>query len=339
MQKKCGPVLVIFILILSMACILQSQQTDSMSLTLTPMSAELARTVTARIENVGGASNQLATAIAKATSNSAEIYATQTLLASLNDKSKMATATAIAPVVAELPRYGVKPGQGHVAWMQKPITIDLNGYQQYGYANDYSQVTAGNFVLVSDIKWYTYNSLSACGFMFRSNGDKNKPNQYMVFITRFATGYLAFAATMNGDIANVRTFYPKQQDKSFDWSNNATNRLAVVADGNAINVYTNGVLIGEIDTTQPPPSSLPAPPSIELPQGATLPPGLNDYQNQVDQYSQTINQLQAQLAAAQQNYAKSKPVLSNGLLGFLGISQSGQTICTFSNAWLFIIDS
>ena len=41
--------------------------------------------------------------------------------------------------------------------------------------------------MASDITWHTYNSLSACGFMFRSDGNKNKPNQYMVVITRYAT--------------------------------------------------------------------------------------------------------------------------------------------------------
>ena len=140
-------------------------------MTLTPLSAAVAGTATAQAANVGGAGDQLATAVAKATAQSADIYATETARASLNDASRLATATVIAPVVAELPRYGIDPGQGHVAWVHKPVTIDLNGYQQSGYANDYQQITAKDFVMAADITWYTFNSLSACGFMFRSNGD------------------------------------------------------------------------------------------------------------------------------------------------------------------------
>ncbi|MCJ7583303.1 MAG: hypothetical protein MUO30_00835 [Anaerolineales bacterium] len=337
MHKKCIPILIIFLLLLVVACSLGAKPQDSMSLTLTPLSAAVEGTATARVSNVGGTGDQLATAVAKATARSADIYATQTARASLNSESRMATATAIAPVVAELPRYSVDPTSGEVAWMHPPVTIDLNGYQQPGYANDYGQVTAKDFVLAADITWYTYNSLSACGFMFRSDGDQNKPNGYMVFITRFASGHLAFTATVDGDISNVRTYFPKDEDNSFSWFNNATNRLAIVARGTRIDVYTNGVLIGEVDTTQPPPSSLPSPPSLEPPEGAT-PEQLQDYQDQIDQNSQTVNLMQAQLAEANRNYAKNKAIFSDGLLGFLGVSQSGHTICTFDNAWLFLIE-
>ncbi len=61
--------------------------------------------------------------------------------------------------------------------------------------------------MAADITWHTFNSLSACGFMFRSNGNTNKPTQYMVIITRYATGYLAFTATVKGEMSNMRTIY------------------------------------------------------------------------------------------------------------------------------------
>jgi len=173
--------------------------------------------------------------------------------------------------------------------------------------------------------------------MFRSDGNKNKPNQYLVAITRYATGHLAFNALVNGELANVHTFYPSQEDKSFTWLNNGTNRLAIVAKGTLIDIYTNGVLIGEVDTTQPPDNSIPSGPSLVLPNNAT-PAQQQDYQNQIDQNQQTTQLLQAQLAVAHQNYAKNKAIFSDGLLGFVGVSQSGQTTCTFSNAWLFQIE-
>ncbi len=320
-----------------MACGLGAGQPNPMLLTLTPLSAAVAGTATAQNANVGGAGDQLATAIAKATAQSADIYATETARASLNSASKLATATVIAPAVAELPRYDIDPGQGYVAWVHKPVTIDLNGYQQSGFANDYQQVTAKDFVMAADITWYTFNSLSACGFMFRSNGNTNKPSQYMVVITRYATGYLAFTATVDGEISNMRTFYPYTNDKSFTWQNNATNRLAIVVHGALIDVYTNGVLIGEIDTTQPPPDSLQSPPSLEIPKNAT-PEQLQDYQNQIDQNSQNITLCRARCPMHRKNFAKNKPIFSEGLLGFVDVSQSGESKCTFSNGWLFILE-
>ncbi len=102
----------LFLLLFSLACGLGAQLEHPMDQTLTPLSAAVAGTATADAANVGGAGDELATAVAKATSQSADIYATETARASLNDVSKQATATVIAPAVAELPRYGIDPASG-----------------------------------------------------------------------------------------------------------------------------------------------------------------------------------------------------------------------------------
>jgi hypothetical protein len=308
-----------------------------MALTLTPLSAAVEGTATARGSDVGGVGDQLATAVALATARSADIYATETARASLNSESKLATATVIAPAIAELPRYGIDPGQGQVAWVHKPVTIDLNGYQQSGYANDYPAVTAKDFAMAADITWYTFNSLSACGFMFRSDGNTNKPSQYMVAITRYATGYMAFTATVDGEMSNMRTIYLAGQDKSFSWQNDATNRLAIVVRGKMINAYTNGVPVAQIDTTQPPPDNQQSPPSIQIPNNVT-PEQKQEYKNLIDQNAVNTDMVNGQMSSARQNFAKNKPIFSEGLLGFIGMSQSGDTTCTFSNGWLFIIE-
>jgi hypothetical protein len=337
MYKKSIPFLLAVLLLLSLACAFGSHPLTAMEMTLTPLNADVEGTATANASDVGGAGDQLATAVAKATAESAKIYATETALGSLNDSSKQATATVIAPAVAELPRYGIDPATGHVAWVHNPVTIELNGYQQSGYANDYQGITAKDFVMAADITWYTFNSLSACGFMFRSNGDANKPTQYMVVVTRYATGYLAFTATVNGEMSNMRTVYLAGPDPSFTWQNNATNRLAVVVRGKVIDAYTNGVKVAEIDTSQPPPDSMQSPPKIEIPENAT-PEQIQDYQNQIAANQQNLDIIQSQMGDARKNFAKNKPILTEGLLGYVGVSQSGQTTCTFSNGWLFIID-
>jgi hypothetical protein len=335
MQKKSVPSLLALILLLSLACSLGTPALDPMSQTLTPMNAAVEETLTARANEVGSAGDDLATAVVEATAKSQVIYTTQTARASLNDASRLATATVIAPVVAELPRYGVDASQGYVAWLHQPVEIALQGYQQMDFANDYPQITAKDFVIASDIQWNTKNSMSGCGFMFRSNGDRNNPSQYMVIITRFASGHAAFTALVDGEIANFHDFFPKTEDSSFSWKNDATNRLAVVAKGPMIYIYTNGVLVGEVDTTQPPPDMAMSPPSMDSIPGADQ---LDDYQDQVSQYGGATDIISGQLAAAKRNFAKTRPFLTDGLLGFLGLSQSGTMECMFSDSWLFILN-
>lgn len=320
-----------------LSCGTGSESIDSISKTLTPMSALVRETATARAMEAGGSGSDLATAIAKATEQAQGIYATQTARAELNEPSRLATTTAIAPVVAELPRYGVDPSDGYVAWIHSPVTIDLYGWQQTGYANDYPQITAKDFAMATDIKWETKNSVSGCGFMFRSDGNKNNPNQYTVIITRTAEGHMAFLALAKGEISNYREYFPLSYDKSFEWFNGSSNRLAIVARKNLIDLYTNGILIGQVDITQPPPDRAVKFPKIDIPPNV-LPNRVEQYREQAAQYETGNEQIAAQLGDAKKNFKKNQPFFYDGLLGFLGASQSGHMVCDFSNAWLFIIN-
>jgi hypothetical protein len=313
-----------------------SNAMKSIDETLTPMSASVLGTATARAENAGSG-DTLKTAEAVATQKSQVIYATQTARASLNEPARLATITAMAPVIAELPRYGIDISAGYVAWMHDPVTISLTGYMTNDYANDYPQITAADFVMASDITWNTQSSLSGCGFMFRSNGDQHEPDQYTVLITRTAGGYMAFLATAKGNFANFHYYYPKEVDKSFSWFNDAKNRLAVVARGNLIDMYTNGHLIGEVDTTKPPQTISLNMPTVNLTSGAT-PAQQQEYDNMTAEYSQAINMINAQLAQAQSNFMKGRAVYTDGLLGFIAMNQSGTMTCKFENAWLFILN-
>ena len=337
MQRKHLPLFGLLAILFILACGIGTTPLDPMSMTLTPMSALIRETVTARAIEENGSGAELATAVVKATEQAVGIYATQTARAALNEPSRLATSTAIAPVVAELPRYGVDPASGYVAWIHNPVTIDLDGYQQTGYANDYPLITAADFAMATDIKWNTRNSLSGCGFMFRSDGDRNKPSQYMIIITRTASGHLAFLAVIKGEISNYREYFPKTNDNSFSWFNDATNRLAIVARKNLIDVYTNGVYIGQIDVNQPPPDRKFEFPKMEIPSGLS-PAQLQMYTDQSNQYEAQNQQIEDQLGDAKKNFNKNHPFLDDGLLGFLGVSQDGRMICTFSNSWLFILN-
>ena len=316
------------------ACVPVPDHSTLLADTQAAMDLAVMQTITARASQQSGSGGDLATVYANATVLSGQA----TDQAATDEVAYQATATAIVPVLEELPKYGVSPLVGMVGWLQKPLTIDLNGYMQSGYANDFPEITASDFVLAADITWNTQAGSSACGYFFRSDGNKDAPNQFMVYMTRFANGMLFFSAMVDGNITNMQYYFPRPKDKAFQWLNDTTNRLVVVARGKLIDVYTNGVLVAEVDIAKPPPSTfaLPAYPQLPIDPSALQ---LQDYQQQVDQYSTTVNQIEANLVEAQQNYFNNKlATFTDGFLGYMGVSEYGHTMCTFSNAWLYLIN-
>jgi hypothetical protein len=306
------------------------------NLTLTALSAAVARTATAA-QGQDSSTDALATAQVKATQSSLEIQATQTARAGTRDEAQLATATVAAPIVAELPRYGLDSSSGRAGWLHDPITLEISGYHDFAYGNDHMQVTAADFVLAADITWDTQYGSSGCGFMFRSDGDEVKPNQYMVIASRFANGRVVFSALADGEIANIYDFYPKDNDRSFDWQNGTTNRLAVIARGPLIEIYTNGVKIGEIDTTQPP-KKPPTPPKPAEPADKSNQSAMEAYQTQLKEYQDILSQSQTSYNTALRNYSERPAVFEEGFLAMIAVSESGRTKCTFDKAWLWLLD-
>lgn len=311
-------------------------QSDSYNATLTVMSQAIAGTATAeRLSELNA--GELATAQAEATQQSQEISATQTAQLEGRDVTKLATATVAAPIIAELPKYGLDGSSGSVGWIHDPLTLEVSGYQQMIYGNDYMNITAKDFVLAADLTWNTQYGDSGCGFMFRSNGDQQKPDQYMLIATRFANGRVVFMALADGELANLRNIYPKEADRSFEWQNDTTNRLAIVARENLIEVYTNLVKIGEIDTTQPPKQPIlppkPPPPTDDM-DSATK----KIYEDQLEEYENIMEQSQQNFQVAKTNFQKGEAVFTDGFLSMLALTQGGQTMCQFDNAWLWLLE-
>lgn len=304
--------------------------------TLSELAAAVAQTATAA-KSASGSVDSLATAQVKGTQKSMEIAATQTARASSMDASAIAEATLAAPIIAELPQYGLDPSQGRAAWVQGPIKLEIDGYQQSTYGNDRMEVTAADFALAADVTWDTQYGSSGCGFMFRSNGDKEKINQYMVIATRFGGGHVIFTALADGEIANVHDFYAKSEDKSFAWENGSTNRFAIVARGTLIEIFSNYVKIGEVDTTQPP-SRLPSPPKPLQPLDTSNIPAMQAYEAQLQEYQDIIKQGESTYQLALKNYMTREAVFDEGFLAMLAASESGKTQCTFNDAWLWLIE-
>lgn len=304
--------------------------------TLTALSASIALTATSAGQDTGS-TGDLATAQAKATQSSLEIQATQTARAGTRDEAKLATATVAAQMIAELPRYGLDATSGRPGWMHDPLRLEITGYQDFAYGNDHTQITAANFALAADITWDTQYGSSGCGFMFRSDGDENQPNQYMLIASRFANGRVVFTALADGEIANIQDFYPKDSDRSFDWQNGTTNRLAVIARGPLIEIYTNGMKIGEVDTTQPP-KKPPSPPKPQPPADQGNQSVVEAYQTQLKEYEEILSQSQSSYNTALANYSNRPAVFEEGFLAMIALSESGRTVCQFDKAWLWLLE-
>jgi hypothetical protein len=339
-KNRSAPFVISLTLLSIFTILLQScgaaKESDSTNATVSAISRAIAGTATADQIKAANAGD-LATAQAEATQQSQKISVTQTAQLANRDETKLATATIVAPIIAELPSYGLSGSSGRVGWIHDPLTLEIRGYQQFTYGNDFLNVTAKNFVLAADVTWNTQYGDSGCGFMFRSNGDKQKPNQYMVIATRFAEGHVIFTALADGELANMHDFFPKTEDRSFDWQNDTTNRIAIVAQGNLIEIYTNLIKIGEIDVTQPPkPVSMPTAP---LPPADNASSEVKDfYEEQLAVYQQISQQAQQNFQIANANYQKSKPVFTDGFLSMLAFTQGGQTQCKFDNAWLWLLE-
>jgi hypothetical protein len=311
-------------------------QSDASDATSTAIIQAISGTATAESADASSA-DDLATAQAEATLQSQDISATQTAQLAGRDDTQLATATVAAPVVAELPKYGLDASSGKVGWIHDPLTLEVSGYQQMTYGNDFMNITASNFVLAADLTWDTQYGDSGCGFMFRSNGDQQNPDAYMVIATRFANGRVVFMALADGELANLRHFYPKEADRSFEWRNGTTNRIAIVARDNLIEVYTNLVKIGEIDTTQPPKQPIlpprPEPPVDQLDQAAQ-----KAYEDQLEQYEDIVQQSQANFQVAKTNFEEGNSIFTDGFISMLALTQGGRTMCQFDKAWLWLLE-
>jgi len=299
---------------------------SSEAATLEAISASVRGTATVEAAAALNPNAPVETAQAEATARSQSSEATQAAQEALSDEARAATATAFAPFAADLPKYGVDPSQGRPGWIHPPVTLEIDGYLQYDYLNQFVATVARDFVISSDITWNTQYGTSGCGFVLRSNGDKNALDQYMAIVTRGASGHVAFTTMSDGDIVSGRDIYAYGKDPNFNWGNNVTNRLTVVGRGLMFSVYSNDTLIGEVDPTAP--VTLPGiPPAPKVPGvGGVVDPNA------------VATQITADYQARQREAANAEKAFDRGFVALVVLSESGRSLCTFNNTWLWLIE-
>lgn len=190
------------------------------------------------------ASGSLQTAEAEATARSEGLDATQAAQVAQTAEAAEATTTALEPIIAELPTYGVDPSEGEPGWIHPPVTLTADGPNQAESANRFLATVVGDFVISADITWDT-TSLAFCGFAVRSDGNEDAPNQYLITITRTGNGTLTFITQEDGAFFYREGITANVMDPTFQWQNGTTNRLTVVGRGDTFTMYTNGRRVTE----------------------------------------------------------------------------------------------
>lgn len=295
----------------------------------------IAMTATAAAGDAFDSGANLLTAQAEATNSALNISMSQTAEAGLSEEARAATATAVAPILAELPTYGVDPGEGHVAWIHPPETLQIEGYLQFDYANRFIGTIATDFVVSADITWNTSYGSSGCGFVLRSDGNKDALSQYIAIATRGGNGRVIFSSMDKGAVKNVIDNYAYGIDPLFDWRNETTNRITIVARDDLFRIYTNGTYIGEVTTGKPPVLVLPLAPA--QPAADASDEELSAFDKELEEYDDIVAQAKQKFQQNLVIFQQDTPYFERGFVAMVALSESGTTICSFDNAWLFIM--
>lgn len=338
MKSKTRMVSALLVLIgIQSACGLGGNSVGPREATVEAISAEVRGTATAKAAGALNPEAAIEAAAAEATARSQALDATQAAQAAIGDEARAATATAFAPFIADLPKYGVDPERGRPGWIHPPVTLEVDGYMEYDYVNQFLATVARDFVVSADITWNTQYGTSGCGFVLRSDGNKNALSQYLTIATRGASGHVLFATMSEGKVVGGRDLYAYGIDPNFDWQNNATNRLTVVGRGNTFTIYTNDTLIGEIDPGQP--VRLPGiPPAPQQPPDTGDVEAMNLFRKQQAEQQAVATQITADYQARQREAGEAEKYFERGFVAMVVLSESGRSECTFENTWLWLIE-
>ncbi len=266
----------------------------------------------------------------------ASLLGTQAAQLNLSPEDQAATASAVAPILGELPTYDVDPNSGQVAWIHPPVSMEVQGFMQFDYVNYYISTLAQDFVISADITWDAIGSESSCGFVMRSDGNEDAMNTYLATISRVASGHFIFLTMANGEIVTGQDIYAGEVDPSFDWQNGATNRLTVVGRGNHFWIYTNGTLIGDVDPSAEP--KLVLPPEPKPPEDTSNAELMAAYLLKKAQFDDEVRQVKAEYNARRNALQNADTTFDRGFMALVALSRAGaKATCQFDNAWLWLI--
>jgi hypothetical protein len=149
-------------------------------------------------------------------------------------------------VIGELPLYNIDPTQGGPALGHPPVTLTLDGAQPVALTTEFRTVIVQDFALAADITPNVQSGSAGCGFALRAGTGEN-PIQYVVIPGPPGSGQILLQTWQGGIPLEDETlsFNAADLDPAFTEANDAANRLAVVAQGQTLTLYSNGTRLGE----------------------------------------------------------------------------------------------
>ena len=189
----------------------------------------------------------VSTAQAQATLLSQSASQTREAQATVQTGELAATEAAFAPIQQEIQSYGIDTSQGRLAWTHPPLTLFVEGFQQFDYDVEYVTV-AGDFLVAADITWNTQFGSTGCGYVVRSDADEEAGNRYFIIGSRGGSGRILFGVQLDGNLVldDSVDIFANGIDPLFEWQNDTTNRIVVIGRGNTFSIYTNGTHLGDI---------------------------------------------------------------------------------------------
>jgi hypothetical protein len=314
-----------------------SSEVDEHEATAQALGQSISLTATAAVEAAFDTDANRQTAEAAATAVSEAAAATQEAQVEVDQHVQAGTATAEAPILAELPNYNVDPTAGRVGWIHPPLEVHTEGYMQYDYGNIFLGTVAEDFVVSADITWNTQYGTAACGFVLRSDGNEEAFNQYLVLATRGGNGRVMFNTMAEGEVLDGYDLYAYGLDPEFDWRNDTTNRLTVVGRGSTFTIFTNGTEIGVINAGEPPPAPyIPAAP--DKPAEDAAKEEKEAYALAKTEYDQAVASIWANYNDRMSVYEDHGTEFPRGFIAMVALAESGYTDCKFDNTWLWLIN-
>jgi hypothetical protein len=149
-------------------------------------------------------------------------------------------------VLEELPLYDIDPTQGGPALGHPPAELGLAGAEVSATTSEFRTLVVADFVLATDVTPDVQAGSAACGLVLRA-GAETDALRYVVLPGPPGSGQILLQTWQGGTPLADETiaFDAAGLDPAFTEANQATNRLAVVAEGPTLTIYSNGTRLGE----------------------------------------------------------------------------------------------
>jgi hypothetical protein len=170
--------------------------------------------------------------------------ATPNLAATASFKATQTAEALVTDIKAQLTDLKL-PTDGTLGWYQtEPASVELDGYQDWGYLSFAEDLEVSDFIINTDITWES-TGWPTCGLWFRSDKDFGSGKFYWFEILRLS-GLPGWDISFYRDSKNyVNTPTDFRTSGALDLGSGATNKVIIMAQAEKFVVYFNGQRQGQ----------------------------------------------------------------------------------------------